>query len=106
MKFQLIRRSIQDDETEHVCALADMGMSRKLIAKEVYGAKSSGEPVDGSPARVHNILATYGVRVTDYRNAANKHGRAVVAAIRREADVLSVIRSAQQEVAKAIRKTG
>lgn len=106
MKFKLVRRSIQDQEADHVIDLANMGMSRKLIAKEVYGADSAGEASHSSLMRVHHILSSWQVRVSDYRNGKNKQGRAVIAAIRREADVLESIRAAQKEVSQALRKIG
>lgn len=106
MKFKIVRRSIKDEEAEQVLDLADWGMSRKLIAKEVYGSTASGEPTQGSLMRVHTILGVYGIRVTDYRNGRNQQGRAVISAIRREANVLESIRTATKEVATLARKTG
>lgn len=106
MKFKLIKRSIQDHEADQVIDLANVGMSRKLIAKEVYGSNSKGQPSDSSIIRVSHILSTWGVGVTAYRNGANKYGKAMIAAIRREANVLSCIRAASKEVAALVRKTG
>lgn len=107
MKFKLIKRSIQDQEVDQVLDLADMGMSRKCIASEVYGTTEVGTPTASSLMRVHHILRDYGYRVTDYRNGRNKHGKAVIAAIRRDANVLESIRAAQKEVKTALtRKTG
>lgn len=106
MRFTLVRRSIKEAEADQVIALADAGMSRKLIAQEVYGSDSKGKPLRSSLARVHHILYAWGVGVTAYRNGQNKHGRAIIAAIRREADVLGAIRAAGKEVAALVRKTG
>ncbi len=107
MKFKLVRRSIPEAEADQVIDLANMGMSRKLIAREVYGgADSEGEPTHSSLMRVHHILSTWGVGVTTYRNGGNKEGRAVIAAIRREANILDSIRAAQKEVTTALSKTG
>ena len=107
MKFKIVRRSINEEEADQVIDLANWGMSRKLIAMEVYGTDSgSNEPHDSSLMRVNHILHDYGVRVTDYRNGRNKYGKATIAAIRREANILDSIRAAQKEVATQIRKTG
>jgi len=102
MKFKLIARSIQDHEADHVIDLGSMGMSRKLIASEVYGSNKKGECTHSSLMRVHHILRDYGIRVTDYRNGRNKEGKAVIAAIRREAEILPAIRAAQKVVATAM----
>lgn len=106
MKFKLVQRSIQDAEADQILDLANWGMSRKLIAKEVYGTMANGEPTQGSLMRVHHILRDYGTRVTDYRNGQNRQGKAMIYAIRREAEVLDAIRAAQKEVATLVRKTG
>jgi len=107
MKFKIVRRSIQSQEAEQVLDLADMGLSRKLIAKEVYGTDKSGEPTRGSLMRIHHILASWGVGVTSYRNGENKHGKAVISAIRREADIIVAIRAAGKDVvATMTRKIG
>lgn len=106
MKFKIVPRSVQDAEADQVIDLADMGMARKLIAKEVYGSDSKGEPSHSSLMRIQHILSYWGVGVTAYRNGKNKHGKAVIAAIRREGDVLGSIRAAQKEVAALVRKTG
>lgn len=106
MKFKLVRRSINEAEADQVLNLAAWGMSRKLIANEVYGTMTNGEPTQGSLMRVHHILRDYGGRVTDYRNGKNQNGRGVIAAIRREADILPAIRAAQKEVAALVRKIG
>lgn len=106
MKFKIVRRSIQDEEADRVLDLASWGMSRKLIAKEVYGATATGEPTAGSMMRVHHILRGYGIRVTDYRNGKNQEGRAMITAIRRESNILDSIRAAQKEVAALARKIG
>jgi hypothetical protein len=104
-KFKLIRRTIDDTEADHVLELAHAGMSRKLIATEVYGSDRNGEPLLSSMQRVHHILRWYGVRCTDYRNGKNKLGRAMIAAIRREADVTEAIRTATKQMAAALKKT-
>lgn len=104
-KFKLVRRSIKDDEADHVIALADAGMSRKLIATEVYGSDRNGNPLRSSMQRVHHILAFWGIRCTDYRNGQNKLGRAMIASIRRNADVISAIRASTQEVVATLKKT-
>ena len=106
MKFQIVKRSIRDEEVEQVLDLADWGMSRKLIATEVYGGGEGDQPSKASLMRVHHILRDYGIRVTDYRNGRNKHGKAMISSIRREAHVLEAIRAAGKEVAAVIRKTG
>ena len=106
MKFIIVRRSIKDGEADQVLDLAAWGMSRKLIANEVYGTTANGEPTQGSLMRVHHILRDYGGRVTDYRNGRNQNGRGMIAAVRREADILAAIRAAQKEVATLVRKTG
>ncbi len=108
MKFKIVRHhSIKEEEADQVIDLANWGMARKLIAIEVYGSTAIGEPTQGSLMRVHHILRDYGIRVTDYRNGRNRYGKATIAAIRREADVLGSIRAAQKEVAAAlVRKTG
>ena len=106
MKFKIIKRSIKNEEVDQVLNLADWGMSRKLIAKEVYGSTASGKPTQCSLMRIHTILRDYGIRVTDYRNGRNQQGRAMISAIRRETDVLESIRIATKEVTALIRKTG
>ena len=107
MKFKIVRRSIQDQEIDHVLDLADMGFARKLIAKTVYGSDKNGEPTRGSLMRVHHILASWGIGVTSYRNGENDHGKAVIAAVRREADIIKAIRAAGKDVvATMTRKTG
>ncbi len=106
MKFKIVRRSIRDEEVDQVIELANWGMSRKLIAKEVYGSTANREPTQGSLMRVHYILRDYEIRVTDYRNGRNKQGRALISAIRREAQVLDSIRAASKNMAALARKTG
>lgn len=106
MKCQIVKRSIRDEEIEQVLDLADWGMSRKLIATEVYGGGDGHQPSKASLMRVHHILRDYGIRVTDYRNGRNKQGKAMISAIRREAYILEAIRAASVEVSAVIRKTG
>lgn len=106
MKFKLMKRSIKDQEVEHINDLAEMGMSHKCIAKEVYGTTSNGGASLNSLQRIQNLLSSQGIRVTDYRNAKNQHGKSVIAAIRREANVLESIRAAQKRVVASLRKTG
>lgn len=105
MKIKIVKRSISDAEADQVIDLANWGMSRKLIAREVYGSDAQGEP-SHSLMRVHHILRDYGIRVTDYRNGRNPNGRAMISAIRREANVIESIRAASKEVAMLARKTG
>ena len=106
MKFKLIKQCIKDEEADQVIDLANWGMSRKLIASEVYGTQGNGEATHSSLMRVNHILATWDVRVTDYRNGKNKYGRSIIPAIRREADVLESIRVAAKEVTTRMSKTG
>lgn len=106
MKFKIVKQSIKDEEVDQVLDLADWGMSRKLIAQEVYGSTASGEPAQGSLIRVHTILRDYGIRVTDYRNGKNHQGKVMISAIRQEAHVLESIRTATREVMTLARKTG
>jgi len=106
VKFKLTARSIESEEVSHVIDLADMGMSRKLIAKEIYGSTSDEEPTPKSMMRVHHILRDYGVRVTDYRNGKNKHGKSVIAAIRRDSNILQSIRLSGKMLNALIRKAG
>lgn len=106
MKFTIVRRSIQDAEADQVIDLARMGMARKLIAEEVYDSDTKGEPSQSSLMRVHHILSYWGVGVKEYRNGKNKEGRAVIAALRRGANILVAIRAASKEVASALRQTG
>ena len=96
MKFKIVRRSIQEEEVDQVIELANWGMSRKLIAKEVYRSTANGEPTQGSLIRVRYILQDYEIRVTDYRNGRNKQGKALIGAIRREAHILDSIRAASR----------
>ncbi len=102
MSFKFVRQSIDEDSIEDVLALADMGLSYKTIAREVWG---DGH-IETLVKRVANILNSYGIRVRDYREGLNKHGKSVIAAIRRDANVLQAIRSAAKEVTASIRKTG
>lgn len=107
MKFKLVKRAIRDEEADQVIDLAEWGMSRKLIAAEVYGNQGNGEPTPGSRMRVDHILRDYGIRVTDYRNGRNRNGKTMITAIRREANVLESIRAAQKEVVAGLtRKIG
>lgn len=107
MKFTLVKRSIQDAEADHILDLADWGMARKFIAAQVYGSNTRGEPTPSSIARVDHVLRDYGKRVTDYRGGKNQFGKAISAAIRREANVLNSVRAATREVvAKLACKTG
>lgn len=106
MKIKIMKRSITEAEADQVIDLAAWGMSRKLIATEVYGSDAKGEATHSSMMRVHHILRDYGIRVTDYRNGRNQNGRAMISAIRRETNVLESIRAASKEVAMLARKTG
>jgi len=94
---------VDEPETEFILHLARAGMSYACIAQEVYGSKT-----DYHVKRVGYILAYEEVRVTDYRNGKNQTGRAMIAAIRREADVLGAIREAAGQATEAVkvRKTG
>lgn len=101
MQFRLVKRSIEDAEAGHVEDLAAMGMSIKLIAEEVYGAGSSKN--SKVLHRVHHLLYSKQLRLSDYRNGRNKHGKAVIAAIRREANILDNIRAAVSKTSNAMR---
>jgi hypothetical protein len=103
-RLRLVKRMrVDDPETDMIVQLAKAGMSYKCIAQEAYGAST-----DYHVARVGYILAWEEVKVTDYRNGKNQMGRAMIAAIRREADVLDAIRTAAGQAAEAtkVRKTG
>lgn len=104
MKFKLIARNVKAEEWEHVLALAEAGMSRELIACEAYGTTKKGEATPGARSRVSHILREQGVGVTAYRNGRNKLGRAMIHAIRREADVIQSIRNATAETIAAMAK--
>ena len=100
-RFRLVKMmQVNQPETDFILTLARAGMSYSCIAKEVYG-----ESTESGIRRIGYILAWEGVKVTDFRNARNSLGRAMVSAIRREADILSAIRVASNRAAAAIRKT-
>lgn len=103
-KLKLVPHSVRDSEVDHVLDLARVGMSRRLIATEVFGKMKNGEPDDSSLQRVAYILAREQVGVTEYRNGKNATGRAMIAAIRREANVLTAIRTAATATTAAMKK--
>ena len=104
-RLRLMKHDVTEPETHRILELAKAGMSYALIAAEVYGTKANGEPTDISVRRIGYILSREGVGVTDYRNGHNSLGRAVIAAIRREANILQSIRSAAREVAVKVRES-
>lgn len=98
-KLRLVKMmQVKKPETDFILSLANAGMSYACIAKEVYGAVT----VSGV-RRIGYILTWEAVRVTDYRNARNSIGRAMISAIRQKADVIAAIRAAVSKA--AIRKT-
>jgi hypothetical protein len=103
-RLKLVARHLADEEWVYIVALADAGMSWKFIAKEVYGTQKNGEPSESSVLRVKYILQNEGTKVTDYRNGKNRLSRSMVSAIRKEADVLSAIRSATAETTAALKR--
>lgn len=99
MRLKLVKHKVKDQEWENVVALGNVGMSHKHIASEVYG-----DDDDASVGRVRYILYMEETRVTDYRNGRNSMGRSMVAAIRREANVLSAIRKASGQQMEALKQ--
>lgn len=93
---------VDGPETDFILHLAKAGLSYRCIAQEVYGSTS-----DYHISRIGYILSWEEVRVTDYRNGKNSTGRAMIAAIRRDANILSTIRQAAGRVTEAMKiKTG
>jgi len=94
---------VDGPETDFILHLAKAGMSYRCIAQEVYGSTS-----DYHVSRIGYILSYEEVKVTDYRNGKSPTGRAMIAAIRRDANVLSAIRQAASRVTGALKaqKTG
>ena len=102
-RLRLVKRMpVDEPEAEFIVNLARAGMSYACIAREVYG-----KATDYHVKRVGYILTYEEVKVTDYRNGVGKNslGRAMITAIRREANIISAIRSAASKAAEAIRKT-
>jgi hypothetical protein len=97
-RIRLLPFKIKDPETEHVLELARAGMARKLIATEVYGTDPCGLQ------RVHYILGRERTGVTEYRNGKNSLGRSVIAAIRREANIIGAIRQAAKRQSAAFKR--
>lgn len=103
-RLRLVKQMrVDEPETEFILQLARAGMSYACIAQEVYGSKTIYHI-----NRIGYILAYEKVRVTDYRTGKNPTGRAMIAAIRRDADVIGAIRKAASLQADAvkIRRTG
>jgi len=98
-KLKVVTRRLGEFETDHVIELAHMGFSYNSIAFETYGGDSDGIVNGKSVDRVKYILKREEVGVREYRNMKNTFARSIVAAIRREVDIVQVIRSASKQVA-------
>lgn len=92
------RTRVDEPETDIILQLAKAGMSYACIAQEVYGNKTAYYI-----HRIGYILSYEEVKVTDYRNGRNSTGRAMIAAIRRGANVLASIRTAAQRQTQSMK---
>jgi hypothetical protein len=86
-----------DMKEDQVLGLAGVGFTAKRIAKEVYGSEDFHH-------RVGYVLYKNASGVTLYRNGKNDLGRSILAAMRREVNILDAIRSAGKQVTTALRK--
>ena len=96
MSLTFVKRTVADAEIEFILNLAEMGMSYAEIAKQVWGedcCKRNGRVKENHISRISYVLRDYDVRVGDYRNARNLHGKAVIAACKRGDNLLASIRS-------------
>lgn len=102
-KLKFVKRTVVDSESDQIINMAQAGMSYHCIASEVYGTDKRGEPSDGCITRIGYILQREDVRVTDYRNARNSLGKAMINAIRRGANIIESIRTSSQQMSKRLK---
>jgi len=97
MKYKLVARHIKDQEADHAIDMARWGFSHRKIAGEVYGTDKQGHVSDRQVRRIGTILYGWGIKVKDYRNGQNKEGKAVLAAVRCDTNLLDAVREAGKE---------
>lgn len=102
-KLKLVKRTVVDSESDQIITMAQAGLSYNCIASQIYGTDKRGEPTTGSISRIGYILQREDIRVTDYRNARNSLGKAMISAIRRGANIIDSIRSSSQQVSRRLK---
>ena len=102
-KLKLVKRTVVDSESDQIINMAQAGLSYSCIASQIYGTDKRGEPSSGSISRIGYVLQREEIRVTDYRNARNSVGKAMVNAIRRGANIIESIRTSSQQMSKRLK---
>lgn len=105
-RLRLVSRSVNSADSAFAVELARAGMSRRLIAKELYGDDKKGKVSSKSLNRVGYLLGLEEQNVTDYRNGQNSLGKVMISAIRSEAKITEAIRGATKEIKAALKRTG